>query len=238
MGRTFENRKRTMFARWDRMAKAFTRAGREIAMAVRAGGPSPDANHALRRAIQNARAVNMPKDRIENAIKKASGADASNFEQVLYEGYGPHGIPVLIDAATDNPTRTIANIRSAFNKYGGNMSGSVVFMFKHMCAFKIEPAGLDWETLQLELIDHGAEDFAEESDENDKPIYVIRGDFASFGKLQEALEKLKIAPLSAAPEWVPLNTTELPEDQETDVLKMVDALEQDDDVQSVFHNLA
>lgn len=237
MGRIFETRKHTMFRRWDRMSKAFTRCGREIAIAVRAGGPNPDNNHALRRAIQNARAVNMPKDKIENAIKRATGKDASNFDQVLYEGYGPHGVPIMVECATDNPTRTVANIRAIFDRAGGNLSGSVAFQFKHMCTFKIAPGDFDWEELQLELIDHGAVDMGESEDEHGNEIYVIRGDFVDFGRLQEALEARGIAPLSAAGEWIPLQPMELSDEQAEDVMKLVDRLEQDDDVQHVFYAL-
>ena len=154
MGRIFETRKATMFARWDKMSKAFARIGKEITIAVRASGPNPENNPSLRRIIHNARAINMPKDKVESAIKKASGHDVTNYEEILYEGYGPHGVPVLVECATDNPTRTVANVRSAFNKGGGNMGGTVAFMFKRMGVFRLKPAGLDAETLELDLIDH------------------------------------------------------------------------------------
>ena len=161
MGRMFEKRKSTMFARWDRMAKAFTRAGKEIAIAVKAGGDNPDYNPALRRAIQNARSVNMPKDKIENAIKKAMGGDGEDYQELVYEGYAPHGIPVLVVAATDNPTRTVSNFRNHFKKCGGNLgnTGSVSFLFDHMGVFKLDPdtVEVDLEELELDLIDHGLE---------------------------------------------------------------------------------
>jgi YebC/PmpR family DNA-binding regulatory protein len=239
MGRIFETRKATMFARWDKMAKAFTRIGKDIAMAVKAAGPNPDSNPSLRRVIQNARAVNMPKDKIEAAIKRASGQTAAAYEQVLYEGYGPHGVAVLVETATDNPTRTVANVRTHFNRFGGNLgaTGSVAFQFKRMGVFRLNPAGIDQEGLELELIDHGLEEMGESTGEKGEPQLVVRCGFADFGQLQKALEDRKITPLSATSEYIAQTPVELPEEQATEVLKMVDALEQDDDVQSVFHNL-
>lgn len=239
MGRIFETRKATMFARWDKMSKAFARIGKEVTMAVKAGGPDPASNPALRRAIQNARAVNMPKDKVESAIKKASGKDVTNYEEILYEGYGPHGIAVLVECATDNPTRTVANVRSAFNKGGGNMgsTGSVAFAFKRMGVFRLQPAGVDQDALELDLIDHGLEEMGESVGEKGESQIVIRCAFADFGRLQKALEDRKITPISAESEYIPQTPTELPEPKATEVLKMIDALEQDDDVQKVFHNL-
>jgi YebC/PmpR family DNA-binding regulatory protein len=239
MGRIFETRKATMFARWDRMSKAFARIGKEITIAVKKGGPNAEANLALRRAIQNARAVNMPKDKVESAIKRAMGADQANYEEIIYEGYGPHGVAVLVEAATDNPTRTVANIRSAFNKGGGNMgsTGSVAFMFKRMGVFRLNPQGVDAEALELELIDHGLEEMGESVGEKGEPQIVIRCGFADFGHLQKALEDRGITPISAESEYIPQTPMSLPEDQATEVLKMVDKLEQDEDVQKVFHNL-
>jgi YebC/PmpR family DNA-binding regulatory protein len=227
-------------ARWDRMAKAFTRVGREIAMAVRAGGPSPDANPALRRAIQNGRAVNMPKDKIDSAIKRASGADAEAFDEILYEGYAPHGVAVLVETATNNPTRTVANVRSIFNKKGGNLgnSGAVGFLFKRMGVIKLNRAGIDRDTLELELIDHGLEDFLEDEDDAGAPIYVLRCAFNEFGNLQRGVEERGITPISAEREYVPLTTVELGDDEQGAVAELVDRLEQDDDVQKVFTNLA
>jgi YebC/PmpR family DNA-binding regulatory protein len=239
MGRIFETRKHTMFARWDRMAKQFARVGKEITMAAKAGGPNPDANPALRRAIQNARAVNMPKDKVESAIDRASGKDASAFEEIVYEGYAPHGVAVLIETATDNPTRTVAAIRAHFNKGGGSLAntGSVAFQFKKMGAFRLAPEGLDAEELELDLIDHGLEEMGETTGEKEEPQLLVRCDFARFGDLQRRLEEREITPISAESEYVPLNPVELPEEQATEVLKLVDRLEQDDDVQKVFHNL-
>ena len=176
MGRIFETRKHVMFARWDKMSKAFTKVGREIAMAVKAGGVSPEANPALRRAIQNARAVNMPKDRIEKAIQRAVGKDAAAFDEALYEAYAPHGVAVLIECATDNPTRTAANVRSLLSKGGGNMggSGSVAFLFQRMGVFRLNPEGIEAESLELDLIDHGLEEMGESTGEKGEPQLVIR----------------------------------------------------------------
>jgi YebC/PmpR family DNA-binding regulatory protein len=240
MGRIFETRKSTMFARWDRMAKAFTRIGKEIAIAVKAGGPSPDNNPALRRVIQNARAVNMPKDKVEAAIKRASGQAGAAYEEVLYEGYAPHGVAVLVETATDNPTRTVANVRGHFNKHGGNLgsTGSVAFQFKRMGVFRLKPDGVDQEALELELIDHGLEEMGESTGEKGEPQLVIRCVFADFGQLQKAIEQRGITPLSAESEYIAQTPVELSEDKATEVLKMIDALEQDDDVQKVFHVLA
>lgn len=239
MGRIFETRKATMFARWDRMSKAFTRVGREIAIAVRAGGPNPDGNPALRRAIQNARAVNMPKDRVENAIKKASGQGADAYEEVTYEGYGPHGIAIVVETATNNPVRTVANLRMHFTRGGGNLAstGSVGFLFKRMGVFRLNPQGLDAEALELDLIDHGLEEMGETTGEEGEAQLLVRCGFADFGTLQKALEERGITPISSALEYVPQSLVELPEDQAIEVLKLVDTLEQDDDVQRVFHNL-
>jgi YebC/PmpR family DNA-binding regulatory protein len=239
MGRIFETRKATMFARWNKMAKAFTRISKDIAIAVKSGGPSADTNPALRRVLQNARAANMPKDKIESAIKRASGQDTTGYETVIYEGYGPHGVPMVVETATDNVVRTVANVRMHFKDHGGNMgnTGSVAFMFQKMGVFRIAPEGLDLEALELELIDHGLEEMGESVGEKGEKQIVIRCGFASFGQMQHAIEARGIAPLSAELEYVAQNFVELPEDKATEVLKLVDALEQDDDVQRVFHNL-
>ena len=207
-------------------------------MAVRAGGPSPDANPSLRRAIQNARAANMPKDRVEHAIRRASGADAIHYEEVVYEGYGPHGIALLIVTATDNPTRTVANVRTALNKNGGNLgaSGSVGFQFQRMGVFRVPAEGLDADELELELIDHGLEELLEGEDDDGNAQLVIRCDFAEIGNLQRELEKRETG--SAELEYVCLAPTELGEAEEREVLELIAALEQDDDVQRVFHALA
>ncbi len=239
MGRIFEVRKHTMFARWDRMAKQFTRIGKEIALAVKSGGPDPATNPALRRCFQNAKSVNMPKDRVEAAIKRAMGKEMENIEEILYEGYGPHGVAILVETATDNPTRTVANVRSYFNKGNGNMgtSGSVSFQFKKMGVFKLKPEGLNQEEMELELIDFGLEELGEGSGENNEPVLVLRTAFGDFGNMQKALEEKNIIPITAEVEWIPNTTVELPENHAEEVLKLVDKLEQDEDVQKVFHNL-
>jgi YebC/PmpR family DNA-binding regulatory protein len=239
MGRIFETRKHVMFARWNRMAKQFTRIGKDITIAVRAGGPEPDNNPALRRVIQNARAVNMPKDKVESAIKRATSKDVTNYEEVIYEGYAPHGVAVLVQTATDNPTRTVGNIRNVFNKNGGNLgtSGSVSFMFRRMGVFRLDPEGIDQDDLELYLIDHGLDEMGEGSGEKDEPQLVIRCNFADFGQLQKGLEDRKLTPLSAEQEYICTTPTELPEDQAREVLEFIDKLEQDEDVQKVFHTL-
>ena len=228
-----------MFARWDRMAKQFSRIGKEIAIAVKAGGPDPNTNPMLRRCIQNAKSVNMPKDRVEAAVKRAMGKEMANYEELMYEGYGPHGVAILVETATDNPTRTVANVRSHFNKGNGTLgtSGSVSFQFKKMGVFKLKPEGLNTDELELELIDFGLEEMGDGTGENNEPILVLRTAYGDFGNMQKALEEKKITPLSAEMEWIPTTTVGLPEDQVEEVLKLVDKLEQDEDVQKVFHNL-
>jgi YebC/PmpR family DNA-binding regulatory protein len=228
-----------MFRRWDRMSKQFARIGKDITIAVKAGGPIPENNPALRRVIQNARAVNMPKDKIEAAIKRASGQNAASYEEILYEGYAPHGVAVLIQTATDNPTRTVANLRSHFSHKGGSLgtSGSVAFAFKHMGVFRLSPDGMDAEALELDLIDHGLEEMGESTGEKDEPQLLIRCAFADFGQMQRALEERGITPVSAELEYIPLNPVQLPENEATEALALVDQLEQDDDVQKVFHHL-
>ena len=235
MGRIFEVRKSTMFARWDKMAKQFTRIGKEIDIAVKQGGPDPANNSSLRRCIINAKAVNMPKDRVDAAIKRAMGKDKTDYHEEVYEGYAPYGIAVLVETATDNPTRTVANVRMHFNKNHGSLgtSGSVSFMFNHMGEFKIKNENLDAEELELELIDFGLEEIGEDSEGN----IIIRTPFNEFGNMSKALEDRKIAVITAELTRIPANTVELSEDQANEVLKLVDHLEQDDDVQKVYHNL-
>ncbi|HTA20156.1 MAG TPA: YebC/PmpR family DNA-binding transcriptional regulator [Polyangia bacterium] len=242
MGRIFETRKATMFKRWDKMAKLFTRFGKDIAIAVKSGGPSPDINPSLRRILHNARVANMPRDKIENAIKKASGQGAESYDIVIYEGYAAHGIAIIVETATNNPTRTVANVRSAFKTYGGSIGteGSVAFQFKKMGVFRLAPdalAGKNAEEIELELIDHGLEEMGEGTSDKGEPQTIIRGSFADFGKLQAAIEARGIAVLSAESEYVAQNLLTLPDDKSTEVLELVDALEQDEDVQRVFHNL-
>jgi YebC/PmpR family DNA-binding regulatory protein len=239
MGRIFEVRKHTMFARWNRMAKQFSRIGKDITISVKKGGPDPGTNPALRRAIQNARAVNMPKDKIDQAIKRASGRDAADFEEVMYEGYAPHGVALLVECATDNPTRTVAAVRNAFNKSGGNLAttGSVAFQFRRMGVFRLNPEGLDQDDLELYLIDHGLDEMGESTGEKGEPQIVARCRFEDFGTLQKALEDRGIVPISAEHEYLCTTPTELPDDQATEVLELVDKLEQDEDVQKVYHTL-
>jgi YebC/PmpR family DNA-binding regulatory protein len=240
MGRIFEVRKHAMFARWNRMAKQFARIGKDITMAVKSGGPDPSSNPALRRVIQNSRAINMPKDKVEAAIRRASGKEAANYTEILYEGYAPHGVAVLVEAATDNPTRTVASVRNIFAKHAGNLgtSNSVSFQFRKMGVFRLNPEGVDQDDLELYLIDHGLDEMGEGAGEKGEPQIVIRCAFADFGQLQKALEDRKITPLSAEHEYICITPTELPEEQANEVMELVDKLEQDDDVQKVSHTLA
>ena len=239
MGRIFEVRKATMFARWDRMAKQFTRIGKEIIIAVKAGGPDPSTNPALRRCFQNARSVGMPKDRVEAAIKRAQGKDTTNYDEILYEGYAPHGVALLVETATDNHVRTVANVKAAFNKGNGALgnSGSVSFQFKKMGVFKLKPEGLSLDDLELELIDFGLEELGESTDDNNHTILVLRCAFTDFGNLQKALEEKNITPISAELEWIPTTTVPLSDAQAEDVSKLIERLEQDEDVNKVFHNM-
>lgn len=235
MGRIFEKRKHKMFARFDRMAKAFTRIGKDIAIAVKHGGPIPENNPKLRMAIQNAKGANMPKDRVEAAIKRASSKEEKDFQEVTYEGYGPHGVPIMVECATDNPTRTVANIRLHFSKNGGAMgnSGSVAFMFERRGVFKFEPSKLNLDELELDLIDAGAEDI-EKGDEE----IIVYTKFTEFGHMQKFLESRHLEAKSSELQYIPTTTKELSEDQQDEVLKLVEVLESDDDVQQVYHNLA
>ncbi len=223
------------------MAKQFTRIAKDIAIAVHSGGPDPASNPTLRRVLQNARAVNMPKDKTEAAIRRASGKDAANYVETLYEGYAPHGVALLVETATDNPTRTVASLRNIFMKGGGNLAttGSVSFLFKKMGVFRLDPTGVvDHDELELDLIDYGLEEMGDSTGEKGEPQLVIRCAFHDFGKLQEALERRGLAPLSAEHEYICAVPIELPEDQAAEVLALIDKLEQDDDVQKVFHTLA
>ncbi|MGV3764649.1 MAG: YebC/PmpR family DNA-binding transcriptional regulator [Chitinophagaceae bacterium] len=241
MGRIFEVRKSTMFARWDRMAKQFTRIGKEIVIAVKAGGPDPATNPTLRRCYLNAKAVNMPKDRVEAAIKRAMGKDTSSYDEILYEGYGPHGVAILVETATDNHVRTVANVKAIFNKGNGALgnSNSVSFQFKKMGVFKLALTdNISAEDLELELIDFGLEELGEGTGENGEEVLVLRCAFTDFGNLQKALEDRGITPISSELEWIPTTTVELDEEKAQELLKLVDKLEQDEDVQKVFHNLA
>ncbi len=241
MGRMFEKRKHTMFARFDRMAKQFARIGKDVTIAVRAGGPDPDGNPMLRRAIQNGRAVNMPKEKIDSAIKRAVGRDATDYEEIRYEGYGPHGIALIIETATDNPVRTVANLRTHFNRGGGALGtdGSVTYLFQHLGVFTLTAAAVpDPDELELELIDAGLEEMGTSATDDGDPIVVLRCAFTDFGNLQSALEARGIEPLSSGAEWVALAETELDEEAAEEALKLIERLEGDDDVQAVFHTLA
>ena len=233
MGRAFEFRKARKMKRWSAMSKAFTRIGKDIVMAVKEGGPDPDSNSRLRAVIQNAKSVNMPKDNIERAIKRASDKNQGDYKEVVFEGYAPHGIAILVETATDNNTRTVANVRSYFNKCDGSLgtSGSVVFMFDHTCNFKVNAEGLDAEELELELIDFGAEEIF-----TDEDGILIYAPFDSFGAIQSELENKNIEIISCGFERIPQVTKELNEEQTADVEKLLEKLEEDDDVQNVYHN--
>lgn len=223
------------------MAKQFTRVAKDIAIAVHSGGPDPSANPTLRRVLQNARAVNMPKDKTDAAIRRASGKEAASYQEIIYEGYAPHGVALLVETATDNPTRTVASVRNIFAKGGGNLgaTGSVSFLFKKMGVFRLDPSSVkDQDELELDLIDHGLEEMGDSTGDKGEPQLVIRGAFNDFGRLQEALEKRGITPLSAEHEYICSVPVELPEAQAGEVLALIDKLEQDDDVQKVFHSLA
>jgi YebC/PmpR family DNA-binding regulatory protein len=235
MGRIFEKRKHTMFARFAKMAKAFTKIGKDIAIAVKLGGPNPDSNPRLRAVIQNSRAINMPKANVEAAIKRATDKDTANYEEVIYEGYAPHGVPLLIECTTDNPTRTVANLRMHFNRGGGTLgtSGSVSFMFERKALFKVPSAGMNHEETEFELIDHGGEDFTWD-DENGELI--IQTPFVEFGNMQKALEDKKIEIKESSKVFIPTTTTKLTDEQETEVQGLIDRLEDDDDVVAVYHN--
>ena len=241
MGRIFEKRKHTMFARFDRMAKQFARIGKDIVIAVKAGGPDPDLNPQLRRVLQNAKGVNMPKEKVDAAIKRAMGRDTSTYDEVLYEGYGPHGVPLLMEAATDNVNRTVANLRAAFSRGGGNLgtTGSVAFQFEKKGVFSLRPEDVsDAEELELELIDAGLEDMGEGQTEGGEAVLQVQCAFADFGQMQKALEDRGLTPVAAEIEWIPTTTTTLDDEAAEDVLKLVAKLEEDEDIQKVFHNLA
>lgn len=234
MGRAFEFRKGRKMKRWSAMAKTFTRIGKDIVMAVKEGGPNPEANSRLRAVIQNAKAANMPKDNVERAIKNASNKDTANYKEILFEGYAPHGIAILIETASDNNNRTVANIRSHFNKCNGTLGtqGSVEFMFDHTSNFRIPKGNLDAEEMELELIDFGAEEVFDDEDG-----ILIYASFGSFGTIQKELENRGIEILSSGFERIPQITKELNEAQIADVEKLIEKLEEDDDVMNVYHTM-
>jgi len=237
MGRIFQTRKATMFKRYAKMAKAFTKLGREIVMAVKANGPHPESNPRLRMIIQNAKAVNMPKVNVEAAIKRASEKDSGNFDEIIYEGYAPHGVPVLVECTTNNPTRTVASVRLYFNRANGAMgtNGSVSFMFEHVVLFKIEAGNLNKDDMELELIDFGLEDIT--FDEEQKQ-FIIQTKFSDFGKMQAALEERKISVIETSKTYIPTTTKELTPEQEAEVMAMIEKMEEDDDIEAVYHNIA
>jgi len=234
MGRAFEFRKTRKMKRWSAMAKTFTRIGKDIVMAVKEGGANPETNSRLRAVIQNAKAANMPKDNVEKAIKRASDKDTTNYKEVIFEGYAPHGIAVLIETATNNNNRTVANIKSYFNKCNGTLGtqGSVEFMFDHTCNFRIPNTGQDIEALELEMIDFGVEEIFADDDG-----IVMYAPFESFGAIQKELEKREIEILSSGFDRIPQVTKELTEEQVADVEKLLERIEDDDDVQNVFHTM-
>lgn len=236
MGRAFEYRKATKMARWDKMAKTFSKIGKDIAIAVKAGGPDPDSNPALKRCIQNAKGANMPKDNVERAIKKASGAEAENYEEITYEGYGQGGVAFFVECTTNNPTRTVANVRAIFNKFDGNLgkNGELAFIFDRKGIFAIDLAQIkmDWDDFEMEMIDGGAEDV-----EKDEEEVMITTAFEDFGSLSHKLDELGIEAKSAELQRIPNNTKGMSEDQFNANMKMLERFEEDDDVQNVFHNM-
>jgi YebC/PmpR family DNA-binding regulatory protein len=226
-----------MFKRYAKMAKAFTKIGREIVMAVKLSGPNPDSNPRLRMVIQNAKAVNMPKVNVDAAIKRASEKDSGNYDEIIYEGYAPHGVPVLVECTTNNPTRTVANVRMYFSRANGALgtNGSVSFMFEHVVLFKIDAGNLDKDELELELIDFGLEDINLDTDSNQ---FIIQTQFTDFGKMQHALEERKIPVIETSKIYVPTVTKELTPEHEAEVMAMIEKMEEDDDIQAVYHNIA
>lgn len=235
MGRAFEYRRAAKEKRWGKMSRLFPRLGKAITLAAKDGGPDPDTNAKLRTAIQNAKAQNMPKDNIENAIKRASQKDMANFSEVFYEGKGPHGLLVFIECATDNSTRTVANIKSYFNKAGGQVvpNGQLEFMFDRKCVFEIATKDdLDVEMLELELIDAGLEEI-----EHDEEHIVITGDYTAYGSLQTALDAMNIEVEKSSLQRFPTSPIQIPDDQMADIDKLMERIEEDDDVQQVFTNL-
>lgn len=237
MGRIFETRKATMFKRYAKMAKAFTKIGREIAIAVKIGGPNPDTNARLRMIIANAKAVNMPKANVDGAIKRASEKDSTNYEEIIYEGYGPHGVPVLVECTTNNPTRTVASVRLYFSRADGSLgtNGSVSYMFERKVMFKIDATGLNKDDLELELIDFGLEEINHDEEHN---YFVIQTAFNDFGNMQHAIEERKLNLIESSKIFIPTTYKELTPEQAADVQAMIDKMEEDDDIEVVYHNIA
>ena len=237
MGRAFEFRKARKMKRWSSMAKTFTRIGKDIVMAVKAGGPDPTTNSRLRAVVQNAKAANMPKTNVESAIKRASSKDQEDYKEIVLEGYAMHGVAVLVECTTDNNNRTVANVRSYFSKTGGSLgtNGMLDFIFERKCIFKIaQPPGVDLEELEFELIDYGADDVFVDDETHQINIY---GEFAAYGALQKFLEEKGFELLHADFERIPTDTKQLTEEQAADIEKLLDKLDDDDDVQNVYHNM-
>ncbi len=235
MGRAFEYRKATKMKRWGNMARVFTKLGKQITIAVREGGPEPDTNPRLRVLIQQSKKENMPKENVERAIKKATSKDEADYKEMVYEGYGPNGIAIVVETATDNPTRTVANVRSYFNRYGGSLgtTGSLQFLFDHKCVFKIgAKEGVSIEDLELELIDFGVDELVE-----DEESIILYGEFQSYSSIQKYLEENEFEIFSAEFERIPNDMKELNEEQKAQVMKLLDKIEDDEDVQNVFHNM-
>ncbi len=243
MGRAFEFRKGRKMKRWDRMSKDFTRIGKEIVMAVKEGGPNPDSNARLRTAMQNGKGVNMPKDRVEAAIKRATGKDEKDYQEVVYEGYGPHGVAIVVETATDNPTRTVSNVRLYFNRNSGALgtAGSSDYTFTRKGVFKLAAEGLDPDELELELIDAGAEDVYATTEEDEHgaehKYIVVESAFSDFGQMQKALDAKGVNIVSATLQRVPNTTVSLTDEQAEEVEKLIDKLEEDEDVQAVYHTM-
>lgn len=235
MGRAFEYRKARKMKRWGNMSRTFTKIGKEITIAVKASGPDPDGNPRLRALMQNAKAANMPKENVERAIKKATDKDAGDYKEIVYEGYGPHGIAIVVETATDNHTRTVANVRSYFNKSGGSLgtSGSLSFLFEHKCVFHIKPKeGVSIEDLELELIDYGVDELEADDEE-----IVLYGAFESNSEIQKYLEENEFEIVSSEFERIPNDVKEVDAEQRASIEKLIERLEDDEDVQNVFHNM-
>lgn len=235
MGRAFEYRKATKMKRWGNMARVFTKLGKQITIAVKEGGSDPETNPRLRVLVQQSKKENMPKENVERAIKKATSKDEADYKEMVYEGYGPNGIAIVVETATDNPTRTVANIRSYFNRYGGSLgtTGSLQFLFDHKCVFKIsQKEGVSLDDLELELIDYGVDEIGEDEDN-----IILYGEFQSYSTIQKYLEENGFEIHSAEFERIPNDMKELNDEQKAAVQKLLDKIEDDEDVQNVFHNM-